>query len=131
MTGPIGALPPSLPDHCVLEVDERGSEKPIWRVTSGGSVVTEHMEEDLRLSVSCKFHMFRSEEEMEEFYEGRKEKLSAEQMIEGLVEELERRGQLPTELSKGSPLYQLAPLLVQKFVLPLAPNSEVIKEMWK
>ena len=131
MTGPLGAPPPSLPDHCVLEVDEKGSEKPIWRVSSEGKVVTEHREEDLRLSVSCKFHMFRSEEEMDEFYEGRKEKLSAEKIIEGLVEELEKRGQLPNELSKGSPLYKLAPLLVQQFVLPFAPNSEEIKEMWK
>ena len=94
-------------------------------------MVAEHKEEDLRLSVSCKFHMFRSEEEKDEFYEGRKEKLSAEKIIEGLVEELEKRGQLPTELSKGSPLYKLAPLLVQQFILPFAPNSEEIKEMWK
>ena len=93
--------------------------------------MAEHKEEDLRLSVSCKFHMFRSEEEMDEFYEGRKEKLSAEKMIEGLVEELDKRGQLPTKLSKESPLYELAPLLVQHFVLPFAPNSEEIKEMWK
>ena len=131
MTGPIGVLPPSLPDHCVLEVDEKGSEKPIWRVTSGGKVSAEHKEEDLRLSVSCKFHMFRSEEEKDEFYEGREEKLSAKKMIDGLVEELGKRGQLPTKLSKESPLYELAPLLVQHFVLPFAPNSEEIKEMWK
>ena len=70
VTGLIGTPPPSLPDHCVLEVDEKGSENPTWRVTSGaGKVVAEHKEEDLRLSVSCKFHMFTSEEDMDKFYQ--------------------------------------------------------------
>ena len=131
MTGPIGVLPPSLPDHCVLEVNEKGSEKPIWRVTSGGKVVPEHKEEDLRLSVSCKFHMFRSEEEMDEFYQGKGETLSAEKIIEGLVDELERRRQLPSGMTKTTPLYQLAPILVKEFVVPFAPSSVEIEKMWK
>ena len=88
-------------------------------------------EQDLRFSVSCKFHMFRSEEEMDEFYQGKKEALSAEKIIEVLVEELEKRGRLPSELCKETPLYELAPVLVQEFVVPFAPNSEEIEEMWK
>ena len=88
-----------------------------------------HKEQDLRFSVSCKFHMFRSEKEMEEFYqEGKREALSAEKIIEGLLEELERRG---LKLSKETPLYELAPVLVKEFVVPFAPNSADIEEMWK
>jgi len=132
VTGPIGTPPPPLPDHCVLEVDEKGSENPTWRVTSGAKeVMAEHKEEDLRLSVSCKFHMFTSEEDMDKFYQGRKEKLSAKMIIEGLVDELEKRGRLPKELCKESPLYELAPILVHHFVVPFAPNSEEIEDMWK
>ena len=52
MTGPLGTLPPSLPDHCVLEVDEKTPESPRWRVSSGGDVLAEHSEEDLRLGDS-------------------------------------------------------------------------------
>ena len=126
VTSSLGTLPPSLPDHCVLEVDE---ESRSWKVISGVKVVAEHKEEDLRFSVSCKFHMFRSEEEMEEFYqEGKREALSAEKIIEGLLEELERRG---LKLSKETPLYELAPVLVKEFVVPFAPNSADIEEMWK
>ena len=101
-------------------------------VSEGKEVVAEHKEEELRFSVSCKFHMFSSEEEMEEFYqEGKREALSAEQIIEGLLEELEKRGRLVGGMSKETPLYELAPLLVKEFVVPFAPNSADIEEMWK
>ena len=93
-------------------------------------MVAEHKEEKLRFSVSCKFHMFTSDEEMDEFYQEKKEMLSAEKIIEVLVEELEKRGRLARELSKEAPLYKLAPVLVQEFVLPFAPNSEEIENMW-
>ena len=86
---------------------------------------------DLRLSVSCKFHMFRSEEEMDEFYQGKGETLSAEKIIEGLVDELVRRRQLPSGMTKTTPLYQLAPVLVKEFVVPFAPSSVEIEKMWK
>ena len=93
-------------------------------------MVAEHKEEELRFSVSCKFHMFTYDKEMEEFYQGKKERLSAEKIIEVLVEEVEKRGRLASELSKEVPLYKLAPVLVQEFVVPFAPNSEEIENMW-
>ena len=92
--------------------------------------MAEHKEGELRFSVSCKFHMFTSDEEMEEFYQGKKETLSAEKIIEVLVEEVEKRGRLASELSKEAPLFQLAPVLVQEFIVPFAPNSEEIENMW-
>merc|ERR1711971_1133730 len=78
VSGPLGTLPPSLPDHCVLEVDEQSPESPPWRVVSSEKeVVVEHKEEEI---------------------------------IEGLLEELEKRGL--SGMSKETPLYKLAPVLV-------------------
>ena len=64
MTGTVGGSPPDLPDHCVLEADDKDlDQSPIWKVISGeGSEVAKHKEEELRISVSCKFHMFGSKE---------------------------------------------------------------------
>ena len=50
---------PSLPPRCSLECVEGQ-----WRVVGeGGEVVASHPEEEVRFSVSCKFHVFSSKAE--------------------------------------------------------------------
>ena len=129
MTGTVGGAPRVLPDHCVLEVDDKDlDQSPIWKVISGeGLEVAKH-----KRSVSCKFHMFGSKEEEEEFYKGKREALTVGKIIEGLVEELKKKARLPVELQgQDIPLYKLAPVLVKEFIVPFAPDSADIEKMWE
>ena len=129
-TGPPGTPAPHLPDHCTLEAGEEEGNT-VWRVKEGDKVVAEFGEEEVRISVSCKFHMFRSEGEAEEFYKtDGEDRLTAERIVERLVEDLGRRGVLPEGWSARTPLHQLAPLLVQEYILPRAPRAKEIETMW-
>ena len=59
--------------------------KVVWQVVKDGNLVREYNEEEIRFTISCKFHLFRSEEEAEKFYSGSGEKLTAESILDGLV----------------------------------------------
>ena len=85
----------------------------VWRVVSGvaGEVLEEYKEQELRLSVSCKFHLFASEQEEQEFKEGSKG-LTAVEVVRGLVEELRRRGRLPEGWTGDLPLHKVLLLLL-------------------
>ena len=135
MTGTVGGAPPDLPDQYVLEVDDKKDldQSPTWKVISGeGLEVAKHKEEELRISVSCKFHMFESKEEEEEFYKGKREALTVGKIIEGLMDELKKKARIPLELQgQDIPLYKLAPLLVKEFIVPFAPDSADIEKMWE
>merc|ERR1719242_544609 len=52
---------PHLPEGSSLEVVEKKAGKVVWRVVKDGSLVEEYNEEDIRFTVSCMFHLFRSE----------------------------------------------------------------------
>ena len=88
------------------------------------------LETHIRFSVSCKFHIFHDEEEKKR-YEDEEKKLTAEHIIEVLVEDLKGKKTLPEDCSPTSiPLYKLAPILVQEYIQPLAPTSAQIQQTW-
>ena len=126
------ALPtPQLPDYCALEVEDTPAGV-YWIVRNKDTreVVSRTLEEDIRFSVSCKFHIFHNEDEIKK-YEDHKNKLTAENIIEVLVEDLIAKRVLPEECSPASiPLYKLAPILVQEYIQPLAPTSTQIQQTW-
>ena len=76
---------PHLPDLCTVKVvEEEGRFVPqqsavavapcsrvIWKVMEGDKEISQHPEEEVRFSVSVKFHMFQSEEEAELYYSGK------------------------------------------------------------
>ena len=76
---------PHLPEGSSLEVVEQKDGKVVWRVVKDGSLVEEYNEEDIRFTVSCKFHLFRSEQEADQFYTGKGAKLTADSILDGLV----------------------------------------------
>ena len=55
---------------------------------------------------------------------------SQTRIVERLVEDLGRRGVLPEGLNTRTPLHQLAPLLVQEYILPRAPRALEVETMW-
>ena len=59
----------------------------------------------------------------------KKRKLSAEQIIETLTKDLEKRGILET--GSKMDLFDLAPLFVKVYILPLSPSSTTIESVWK
>jgi len=127
---PKQAVPvPYLPNGCILHVEEK--EEQIWwhLKTPEGNLVSSHKEEDLRFSLSCKFHVFHDQEELERF-ESNKEALTAEEIIDILVEDLRKNKKLPDDSSRV-PLYQLGPLLVNEYILPLAPTVSEIQDLWE
>ena len=90
-------------------------------------------EKEIRISVSCKFHVFRNRQEEEKFYSlGEEDCLTAERILDVLVKDLESKGRFPSGWStQDTPLYILAPVLVREYILPLAPTSEDIENMWE
>ena len=123
---------PQLPDECLLEVEETSSD--VWwivRDRKSRNIVSTTNEKYLRFSVSCKFHIFRDEAELLK-YESKEKKLTAENIIDVLVEDLKAKKKLPNECeSKTMPLYKLAPIFVREYILPLAPTSENIQAVWE
>ena len=65
-------------------VKKEGGEV-VWQVVKDGNLVREYNEEEIRFTISCKFHLFRSEEEADQFYSGSGGKLTAESILDGLV----------------------------------------------
>ena len=121
---------PHLPEGSSLEVVEKKAGKVVWRVVKDGSLVEEYNEEDIRFTVSCKFHLFRSEQEADQFYTGR----GADSILDGLVRlikptedarhcflqisRLELEKKLPPGLTRKSPLHQLAPVIIKWVLSP-------------
>lgn len=122
---------PHLPEGSSLEVAEKKDGKVVWRVVKDGSLVEEYNEEDIRFTVSCKFHLFRSEQEADQFYTGKGAKLSADSILNGLISRLELEKKLPRGLTRRSPLHQLAPVIIKEFILPLAPTPSQMEEHWR
>ena len=59
--------------------------KVVWQVVKEGNLVSEYNEEEIRFTISCKFHLFRSEQEADQFYSGKGAELTAESILDGLV----------------------------------------------
>ena len=123
---------PQLPDRCLLEVEDTASGFCwIVRESETMEVVSRIEEKDIRFSVSCKFHIFHDAEEVLA-YEDNEKKLTAEQIIEVLVEDLKAKNKLLPDCSHQTmPLYKLAPILVQEYIKPLAPTSAYIQATWE
>ena len=121
-----------LPGICSLDtIQEDGEVK--WRVKKQEKVIKVCNETELRFSVSCKFHVFRSHQEEEKFYSlSQEDCLTAEKILDVMVKDLESKGRLPSGCSpQDTPLYTLAPVLVREYVLPQAPTSKDIENMWE
>ena len=65
---------------CIIAPVAPLGEQKTWMIVSA-----EHNEEDIRFTVSCKFHLFRSEQEADQFYTGKGAKLTADSILDGLV----------------------------------------------
>jgi len=121
---------PELPQDCKLSVDPALSTGEIfWNIEDiGGNKVVTVREDEVRFSLSCKFHIFRNAQEADNHRE-KKRKLSATQIIETLTKDLEERGILET--GSKMDLFDLAPLFVKVYILPLSPSSTTIESVWR
>ena len=100
-----------------------------WSVEDlSGNFLTKFTEDDVRFSLSCKFHIFHNEQEAKKF-ESKEMKLTAEEVINRLTQDLIER-----KILKGDEkmkLFDLAPILVNEYILPCAPSSDVIETVWR
>ena len=85
-------------------------------------------EDEARFSLSCKFHIFRNQQEADN-HRDKKRKLSATQIIETLTKDLEKRGIIETGSKMN--LFDLAPIFVKVYILPLSPSSKTIESVWR
>ena len=85
MTGGSKIAVPHLPEGSSLEIVKKEGGEVVWQVVKDGNLVREYNEEEIRFTISCKFHLFRSEQEAEQFYSGSGAKLTAESILDGLV----------------------------------------------
>ena len=104
------------------------SDEYVWTVedTSGNSVAM-YNEVDIRFSISCKFHIFHDIKEANEFNEG-KRSLTAQNIIQALTADLIEKGVLKSQ--QPIDLFDLAPILVEHYILPKSPTSETIESVW-
>lgn len=93
----------------------------------GNKVVTVR-EDEVRFSLSCKFHIFRNQQEADN-HRDKTRKLSATQIFETLTKDLEKRGIIET--GSKMDLFDLAPIFVKVYILPLSPSSETIESVWR
>ena len=101
----------------------------MWSVEDmSGKRLSSYKEADIRFSISCKFHIFHDADDAKKF-ESKENKLAAEEIINKLTEDLKKRKVLKTE--ERPTLFDLAPLLVNEYILPCAPTSEVVEEVWR
>ena len=122
---------PQFPDRCVLEVENSNSDF-IWIVKDAetSEVLAKVPESEIRISISCKFHIFHSKQEVER-YKSDEEHLTADIIINTLIEDLKEKGILAKDLNATNfPLYKLAPILVREYILPLSPTSDKIFDTW-
>ena len=124
--------PPRLPLRCSLQIEQNG-EKNVWKVIDEDTkeTVCSFPEEDVRYSVSCKFHIFESEKEVKE-YESPSCGLTSEEMIDVMKKDLLAKGKLSPALEdEGWPLYKLAVAFFEEYIKPLAPTTKNIENVWK
>ena len=122
---------PKLPDKCFVEVDEKDGQV-VWRVVEQETrqLVCSVPEEEIRFSVSCKFHIFSSEEEAKQ-YEDPAAGLTTEQLIRTMKEDLLARGKIPEDWAGDDfPLYQLGPAFYKEYIEPTAPKTKDIENAW-
>lgn len=121
-----------LPDKSNLEFVKE-EDKMIWRVKQREQTIAEFPEEDIRFSVSYKFHVFNSKEEEEKFYSRKDgDRLTPKQVIGDMLDDLRRKGKLPDGWNnQDTPLHKLAPVLIREYILPLSPTSSDIETMWE
>jgi hypothetical protein len=114
---------PKLPANATLRRDGDA-----WVVVDeAGCELSRHAEEDIRWSISCKFHVFKDKEELEA-YESGADALTAESIIDRLTEDLRAKGKIPAD--EELPLYEIGPIIVKEYVAPLAPTAEAIEKLW-
>ena len=119
-----------LPAKCDLEVEER--EDGFWWIIKDkttGAVATEVQEDDIRFSVSCKFHVYHDKAERERM-KSEEMRLTAEHIIQVLTEDLQRKSKIP-RTGERMKLFDLAPIMVSEYILPQAPTSADIETVWK
>ena len=119
-----------LPAKCSLEVEER--DDGFWwliRDKTTGALATEVPEDDIRFSVSCKFHIFHDKAEADRM-KSEERRLTAEHIIEVLTEDLKRKSKIP-RTGERMKLFDLAPVMVTEYILPHAPASADIERVWK
>jgi len=122
---------PSVPPGCSVEFSQAGG-RPEWKVVEGktGGEVQVVPEKDIRFSVSCKFHIFRSEEEAAE-YKNPSEKLSPEQLIQTMKEDLLARGRIPEDWAgPDCPLYKLGYAFYKEYIQSRAPTTNHVEKAW-
>lgn len=93
-----------------------------------GKSLSSFKEEDLRFSISCKFHIFHDQNDAEKF-ESKEKKLTAEEIINILTKDLKMKNIL--KKNDKLTLFDLAPILVNEYILPCAPTSEIVQYVWR
>merc|ERR1719431_1156802 len=122
---------PSVPPCCSVQFTQVG-DKVEWRVMEQGTgrVVHAVPEEDIRFSVSCKFHIFSSESEAQE-YEDPAARLTPEQLVRRMQEDLLKKRKIPTEWGGADcPLYKLGHAFIREYIQPLAPTTSHVETAW-
>lgn len=130
---------PALPERCALvcrtPLVEGGAAR--WALVDldrGERTVEEFDEGDLRFSISCKIHVFSSQQERDAYYAGKGAvgSLTAADLLRGLCEDLKSRGvELPPAGPGGEvPLFDLAPLLVDEYIMKTSPTAGEIASAW-
>ena len=122
-----GVEVPCVPLHCSVEHSQAG-----WRVVEGGTgrVVEVVQEEDIRFSVSCKFHIFGSEREARE-YEDPPARLTPELLIQTMKDDLIAKGKIPEDwASADCPLYKLGYSFYKEYIQALAPTTTHVEKTW-
>ena len=100
-----------------------------WKVEDmSGNFLSKYTEDEIRFSLSCKFHIFRDQEEAKKFA-SKEKKLTAEEIISVLTNDLKKRKVLKGD--EKMRLFDLAPILVNEYILPYAPTSDVIDNVWR
>jgi hypothetical protein len=96
-------------------------------VDEAGRELSRHAENDIRWSISCKFHVFKDAEELHAYEHG-KDTLIAEGIITRLTEDLRAKGKISAD--KQYELHEIGPIIVEEYVAPLAPTAEAIEKLW-
>ena len=86
-------------------------------------------EDDIRFSVSCKFHVYHDKAEAQRM-KSEERRLTAEHIIEVLTEDLQRKAKIP-RTGERMKLFDLAPIMIAEYILPHAPASADIETVWK
>ena len=122
---------PALPQQCSVEVEEKDGGF-FWNVVEleTGETVCTVPEEDIRWSVSCKFHIFSGEKEAAR-YKDEANGLTTEHLIREMQKDLFQKGKIPEDWAKEHfPLYLLGAAFFKHYIEPRAPKTEDIKKAW-